>query len=149
MRRASAGAPTNLSFRLAACLGRRLGKRQRVSLDLQPKPVEMGREEAYGPQVHMEGSRQIRVGTLCPQRGVGAEAGAPLLLQGLPWDPPPTSCCNSCFSDSPSCKSTCAALTPTLSVRSSWQPIALYLLPPLGLLCRQYSPKPQVLREMV
>lgn len=26
---------------------------------------------------------------------------SPSVLQGLPWDPLPTSCCRSCFSDSP------------------------------------------------
>ena len=100
-----------------------------------------------GPQVHVEGSRQMRVRPLHWQGG-GEGAGAPLLLQGLPRDPPPTYTVIPASQRVPVVR---APVPPHPHLVCSQQLAAdhTYLPLPLGLLCSQYSPRPQVLREMV
>lgn len=92
MRTATAG----VAF-LSRCLSRRESRDTAMCLmDLQPKHIETGRQEAYGDP-GARGGEQADVCRAPPWAGRrgGGEAGAPVLLPGLPGDPPPTSCCNS------------------------------------------------------
>lgn len=64
-------------------------EQQHVSLDLQPKHVEMGREEADGdPGARAGWVGRCKSGPSFGREEGGGEAGAPPLLQGLPRPPP-------------------------------------------------------------
>lgn len=73
------------------CLSARESRHEQrhVSLDLQPKHVEMGREEADGdPGARAGWVGRCESGPPFGREEGGGEAGAPLLLQGLPRPPP-------------------------------------------------------------
>lgn len=102
---ASAGWGLNLPSHLATSLGMCLGTWPRVSLDLQLKHVEIGREQAYEAS-GAHGVRQTDVSQAPPSRLEGEESLGPTTPSGC--------CCSSCFSDSAFCTSTCAIPPPCL-----------------------------------